>query len=67
MVVLMTNSVNNEVEQEDNKVDWDELIGESPKFIEITKFEFVLILFLIFFILFVLHTSIWGMWADGDQ
>ncbi len=43
------------------------MIGESPTFIEISEFEFVLVILLIVFTLFVLHASIWGLWDGGTQ
>lgn len=63
----MSKSLNSENEQEDNKIDWNELIGESPKYVEISKFQFTMIITLILFIYLVIQASIWGLWAGGTQ
>ncbi|OLS22062.1 MAG: hypothetical protein HeimC2_31160 [Candidatus Heimdallarchaeota archaeon LC_2] len=64
----MNESFNDLIDQEnDNKVDWDEVVGKSPKYIEINKFQFFLVILILVFGFLVIQNSILGMWKDGDQ
>ena len=59
----------NEDEFEDNedKIDWSELIPKSPKYYEVNPLQFLLIIIILISGVFIIRAAILGLWDGGTQ
>ncbi len=54
-------------ENNQNKIDWDELMPNSPKYYKINPLQFLLVIIIIITGIFFIGSAILGLWESGTQ